>query len=129
MGLEQRVAFSEGILPRWTDVADVLERREFPVRVRMIDGELALPDDAVPESWRELRVSTPPGMVTLKRQNDGVVLATWGNADSNLKQAWNALAWALAKVGNGRIEAADGKHDSAGFHRTAELPATVKKVG
>ncbi len=127
MGLEQSVVFAKDGVPRWSDVTDLLEKCDFAVQVRMIDGELALPDDTVPSEWHELRISTPSGMITLKRQSDRVVLVAWGNADSKQKQAWNAVAWGFAEVGGGRIESPDGKHDRLAFHRSADLPSTIKK--
>jgi len=97
MGQEQRVTFAEGTLPSWNAISSLLARRGFPVQVRMIDNELALPDEVPPETWRELRLATLQGMVTLRRENHGVSLVTWGNAEAGLLQAWNALAWAWRK--------------------------------
>jgi hypothetical protein len=114
------------MFPRWTDVSDLLERHEFPVQVRMIDGELSLPDDVVPMDWRELRVSTAGGMVALKRQSECIALTIWGNADANLRQGWNALAWALAEIGQGRVESAESNLDANAFRRAAELPKALR---
>ena len=61
----------------------------------MVDGELRLPEEEVPTVWQELRVGTPQGMVTVRREPDRVRLVTWGNADAAMLQAWNALAWAF----------------------------------
>jgi hypothetical protein len=127
MGLEQSITFSQGVVPRWAEVNELLDRREFRVQVRMIDGELALPDEAVPDHWRELRVSTPSGMVTLKRQGDRVVCTAWSNADDKLKQAWNALAWSFAQVGDGRVMSPAGKYSPDEFYRVSELPNCIKK--
>jgi hypothetical protein len=126
MGLQQSVSFAQGIVPRWTDVSELLERCKFPVQVRMIDGELALPDDAVADNWRDLRVSTPLGMVTVRREGEGIIVATWSNAAADLKQAWNALAWAFAEVGDGRIDTPEGQRDRKSFHRSADLPSAMK---
>ena len=126
MGLEQTVTFARGHLPPWTEISDLLARRGFPVQVRMIDNELALPDEMPPDSWHELRLGTPQGMVTLRRDNHGIVLVTWGNADTALLQAWNALAWALAEVTGGRIQTVGGSVDAAAFRQTADLPAAIK---
>src|SRR6516225_7808573 len=73
MGMEQTVTFAEGALPPWDEVSDLLARRGFPVQVRMIDGQLVLPDERPSETWRELRLGTPQGMVTLRRENRQVV--------------------------------------------------------
>src|SRR6516225_3610696 len=86
MGLEQTVTFAEGTLPPWNQISDLLARHGFPVQVRMIDNELAFPDEVPPETWRELRLGTPQGMVTLRRESRQVAVVTWGNADAGLLQ-------------------------------------------
>jgi hypothetical protein len=121
MGLDQRVGF-RGAVPAWTAVSDLLARRNFPVQVRMIDGELALPDETPPEAWRELRVGTPQGMVTVRREKHEVVLVTWGNADAALLQAWNALTWAFAEAGSGQVLLAAGPVSAADFLAQTDLP-------
>jgi hypothetical protein len=109
MGVEQSVMFPAGSSPSWPAARDLLASRGFPVQVRMIDGELAFPDEEPPENWRELRLGTPDGMiVTVRRQGDCVVLVVWGNADAGLVRAWDALTWAFAEAGNGTIHTADG---------------------
>src|SRR5437879_28007 len=114
MGMEQAVTFPAGSLPVWSVARNLLASRGFPVHVRMIDGELAFPDEEPPESWRELRLATPNGMmITVRREPDRVVLVIWGNADAGLVQAWNALTWAFAEAGNGTIHTADGLQSAA----------------
>src|SRR5262245_24084745 len=109
MGMEQTVTFRAGSMPSWSAARDLLASRGFPVHVRMIDGELALPDEAPPQNWHELRVGTTEGMmVTIRRDGDRVVLVVWENADASLLQAWNALACAFAEAGKGTIHTADG---------------------
>ena len=123
MGMDRTVSFAGNPPPAWPAVAGLLARHGFPAEVRMIDGELALPDEAPPEAWRELRVGTPQGMVTLRREGGRVVCVTWGNADAAMLQAWNALAWALAEAGGGRVESPEGPLPAADFRRQADLPA------
>jgi hypothetical protein len=123
--MEQTVTFAEGALPPWDEVSDLLARRGFPVQVRMIDGQLVLPDERPSETWRELRLGTPQGMVTLRRENRQVVLVTWGNADAELLRARNALAWAMAEATGGRIQTPSGPLSAAEFLRTADLPAAT----
>src|SRR5437764_11060911 len=103
MGMELRVEVSAGARPLWPALAVLLAERGFPVQVRMIDGELAFPDEKPSEGWRELRLGTPQGMVTLRREPDRIAFVTWGNADRPLAQAWNALVWAYAEAGRGRV--------------------------
>src|SRR5262245_23072946 len=95
-------------VPPYAAVREVLAGRGFPVDVRMIDGELAFPGDEPPGDWRELRLGTPQGMVTVRREPGRLVFVTWGNADLPLRQAWNALAWAFAEAGGGQVETPDG---------------------
>jgi hypothetical protein len=64
----------------------------------MIDGELALPDETPPHDWREIRIGAPGGMVTLRRETDGITLVIWGNADDQLRQDWNTLAAVLREL-------------------------------
>lgn len=126
MGMEQTVTFAGGSVPAWPAVHELLHQRGFPVQVRMIDGALAFPDEAPPESWRELRLGTPQGMVTVRRQPAQVVLVTWGNADAGLRQAWNALAWAFAETGAGQIDTPQGPLTPAAFQGTADLPVGLR---
>jgi hypothetical protein len=108
MGLEQTVTFGGKPSPAWADVVGLLARHGFAVQLRMIDGELAFPDETPPEAWRELRLGTPAGMVTVRRQKGQVVLVVWGNADAGLLQDRNVLAWAFAEAAGGQILTAAG---------------------
>jgi hypothetical protein len=120
--MEQTVCWGKGRELRWKAVRELLSQRGFPIQVRMIDGQLAFPDEEPTEEWRELRLGTPHGMVTVRREPDRVVLVTWGNAEPPLIQAWNALTWAFAEAGGGRILAAGGPVSAEDFLRTADLP-------
>jgi hypothetical protein len=124
--MQQTVIFPEGKEPAWEDVAALLAQRGFPVQVRMINGELTFPEETPPATWRELRLSTPQGMVTLRREEQGLTVVTWGNSDRDLLQAWNALAWALARAGNGRVLTAAGSLSAGDFQRAAELPVALR---
>jgi hypothetical protein len=124
--MDQRVRFAGGTVPAWSAVRELLVQRGFPVDVRMIDGELSLPDEAPPDGWRELRVGTPQGMVTLRREPDAVAFVTWGNADQAMIQAWNALTWASAEAGGGRVLTTQGALSAADFRRGADLPAALR---
>ncbi len=126
MGMEQAVTFSGGVVPAWATVRGLLAECGFPVQVRMIDGELSFPDEEPPEAWRELRLGTPQGMVTVRREPDRVVAVTWGNADLALVEAWNAVAWAFAEAGGGRVLAASGPVAADEFRRAADLPAALR---
>jgi len=124
--MDQTVTFGDRQAPAWPAVRDLLARLGYPVQVRMIDGQLAFPDEEPPEAWNEIRVGAPEGMVTLRRSAAGVAFVTWGNADAGLRQAWNALAWAFAEAGGGQVQSAQGNVGAAEFRRSADLPAALR---
>lgn len=126
MGMDQAVTFAGKPVPPWPEVRDLLQQRGFSLQMRMIDGQLAFPDEEPGESWNELRLGTPEGMVTVRRTGDQIVFVIWGNADATLRQAWNALAWAYAEVGGGQILTASGPLDASAFRQSAELPAVLR---
>jgi hypothetical protein len=125
MGMEQQVEFGAAGCPAWTSVAALLAKFNFPVQVRMIDVELAFPDETPPESWRELRIGTAAGMITVRRVTEGVALVTWGNADAGMRQAWNALTWAFARSGNGKVVTVQGKLSADEYRRRESMPAEL----
>jgi hypothetical protein len=126
MGMDQTVSFTGKPTPPWPAVSDLLARHGFPVQSRMIDGQLAFPDEVPPDDWKELRVGTPQGMVTLRRGADSIVFVTWGNADAALRQAWNAVTWAFAETSAGTVDGPQGPVDANTFRRQAEMPATLR---
>jgi hypothetical protein len=132
MGMDQTVTFPGREAPAWPAVAALLAERSYPVQMRMIDGELAFPDEEPPPGWQEIRLGTPQGMVTLRRQRQGpdeaIVLVTWGNADADLRQAWNALTWACALAGAGQIHTEAGTLDAQAFAQQVELPPGFSAV-
>jgi hypothetical protein len=102
MGMEQSVRF-QSATPAWTAVRDILTARGHTFEVCMIDGQLTLPDEQQPPAtWSELRLRTPHGMITVRRQANRLVLVTWGNADARLLEQRDALAKAFAESGGGR---------------------------
>jgi len=125
MGMDQTVSFS-GLPPPWEAVRDLLARHGYPVQMRMIDGQLAFPAEGPPEGWRELRVGTPGGMVTVRREPGQWVLVVWGNADAALRQAWNGLAWALAEAGGGQVWTPEGALSALDYRRQADLPESLR---
>lgn len=120
MGMEQTVTFPAAA-PAWADVADLLARAGLAVQMRMIDGELAFPDEAPPAGWRELRIAAGGAMVTLRRGEGQVAVVAWGNAGAAQRRLYDAAAWALARAGGGRVTAADGAIDADELARRAGL--------
>src|SRR5258708_38254654 len=98
MGMSQTVECPNGV-PSWPTVRERLAARGYSAQMRMIDGQLAFPDEEPPPDWRELRISTADGMVTVRREDAGVTVVTWGNADAAMQRAWNAVAAAFAEAG------------------------------
>ncbi len=98
MGMDQKITFSPAKMPTWPALCEWMAQKNCPLQMRMIDGELAFPDETPPEIWRELRVATAAGMITLRRETDGITLVIWGNADEKLRADCNTLASALAEL-------------------------------
>ncbi|HTU20325.1 MAG TPA: hypothetical protein VMG10_19835 [Gemmataceae bacterium] len=126
MGMEQTVSFAAKSIPAYPAVRDFLAQRGFPLQMGMIDGQLAFPDELPPDSWREVRLRTPQGMVTVRRDGERLVFVTWGNADAAMLQAWNALVWAFAEVGGGRVETPEGALDARTYQERVELPVGMR---
>jgi hypothetical protein len=126
MGMDQTVTFVGKPIPSWPAVRALLQKHGYPLQMRMIDGELAFPDEEPSEAWSELRLGTPQGMVTLRRQDGQITFVTWGNADAAMRQAWNALAWAYAEIGGGQVLTPRGPLDATSFRQSAELPGALK---
>lgn len=128
MGQERIVTF-EGSPPTWESVRELLAERGFPVQVRMIDGELSFPDETPPATWQELRVGTTSGMISLRREPQRIRVITWGNADLEMLRAWNALAWACAEAGAGRVEAEQSSLSAMEFAARENLPPAWGRDG
>lgn len=129
MGMEQTVSFAGSIIPAYPAVRDLLGRHGFSLQMGMIDGQLAFPDEMPEASWRELRVRTPQGMVTVRCDGDRLVFVIWGNADAAMRQAWNALVWAFAEVGGGRVETPEGLLEARAYRERVELPGELRSEG
>jgi hypothetical protein len=123
MGMDLKVI---GEAPAWPALRDLLAGRGISVQLRMIDGQLAFPDEQPPADWKELRIGTVEGMITLRREADGIRLVIWGNADGSLCRIWNAVTWAVASLCAGRIETGSGSLALDQFARTADLPEAIR---
>lgn len=121
MGMQRTVRFDSGGVPSWDAVRSQLGRLGLAVAVKMIDGLPAFPDEVPEAGWKELRVGTPNGMVTLRADSGSMTCVVWGNAGDALHADWDALCWACAAAGAGRVESADGSHDADEFERLTGL--------
>lgn len=126
MGMEQKVSFVGKPIPAYSAVRDYLGQAGFSLQMGMIDGQLAFPDELPSENWRELRLRTPQGMVTVRREDERLVFVIWGNADAAMVQVWNALVWAFAELGGGQIETPEGRIDSHAYRERSDLPAALR---
>jgi hypothetical protein len=91
----------------------------------MVDGELTIPDDEPPAGWKEIRLGTPSGMVTLVRRGRELHVVTWGNAGDPIQRAWNAVAWAVANAAGGEILRPEGPMSPADFRASVPFPETL----
>jgi hypothetical protein len=101
----RRVGYDDGVgleivVPRdrplpLRPVLDALGAAGVPAVVAMADNALRAPGAPPPEDWRDVRLRTPAGMVTLRRQGDGIAVLVFGNADAALQAAQRAVAEAV----------------------------------
>lgn len=87
----------------------------------MIDGLPAFPDEEPPTDWRELRVGTDAGMVTIRREPARLRCVIWGNADPALASAWARVVWACAEACGGVVETESGELPADEFARASGL--------
>src|SRR5690242_7990675 len=94
MGLEEAVAKS----PAEVSLRSLLERLAsggLPTTIIMVDGALVPPSAPPPSTWREVRLRTPAGMVTLASRGGAIAVTVFGNADAALRDAQRKVAEAL----------------------------------
>jgi hypothetical protein len=90
----------EVVVPRVAAVAiaTLLERLAaagLPSTLAMVDNVLQGPGATPPPAWRDIRLRTPAGMVTLRRIPSGVAVVVFGNADGPLRAAQRTIAETL----------------------------------
>jgi hypothetical protein len=126
MGMDYSITFAGRTIPSYEAVRARLAAHGFPIEMRMMDGELAFPDELPAEGWRELRIGTPGGMVTVRREGERVSVITWGNAEGAMRQAWQAVTWAFAEAGAGVIETPAGSWSAAEFRQAVDLSPILR---
>jgi len=122
MGMDRTVRFPAGEPPAWEAIRDHLRRAGEDGALRMIDGLPAFPDETPEPGWRELRVGTAAGMVTVRRGPASLACVVWGNADDALRAAWDKVTWACAAAGAGVVETPSGPLSAAEFAASVGLP-------
>ena len=75
-----------------------LAAKGLPSTIVMVDNALHPPTAEPPVGWRDVRLKTPAGMVSLKRRDDGIALVVFGNADAALESAQQQIAEALRAI-------------------------------
>lgn len=121
MGLDRTVRFPTSETPAWPAIRAQLQRVGESGQLRMLDGLPAFPDEDPPEEWKELRVGTAAGMVTIRRGVGALQCVIWGNADAALNAAWNKVLWACGAAGAGVIETPTGALTPDEFARTEAI--------
>jgi hypothetical protein len=76
-------------------VLELLAAAGLPTTIAMVDNALVRPTAPPPAEWREVRLRTPAGMITLRRQPGGIALLVFGNADAALQAAQRQVADAV----------------------------------
>ena len=76
-------------------VLDLLAAGGLPTTIAMVDNALVRPSAPAPAEWREVRLRTPAGMITLRRQAGGIALVVFDNADATLQVAQRQVAEAV----------------------------------
>ena len=67
-----------------------------PCEIMMVDGQLVMPSMSLPDAWRELRLRSADGMVTLRRTADGAIaVLVFGNASPDLLAMRDRIAESL----------------------------------
>ena len=92
MGLDVTVARAEVSLGA---LIDRLSAAGFPSTLMMLDGQLVAPGAPPPAAFRDARLRTPGGTVTVKRAAGGYAVVVFGNADPALLAARDRVAEAL----------------------------------
>lgn len=92
MGLERLAPHPDRPLP---EIAAALAAAGVTAMVVMIDNAFVAPGRPLPEVWRDARLKTPAGTVTLARRPDGIAVVVFGNADEPLRAAQDAILRAL----------------------------------
>jgi len=121
VGMDRTIRFSSEAVPGWPAIKAQLARVGETGELRMIDGMPAFPDEEPPADWRELRVGTRAGMVSVRRGPDTLTCVVWGNADDALSAAWARAVWACAAAAGGVIETASGNVSAEQFARESDI--------
>lgn len=121
MGLDRTIHFPTGQVPSWYTIQSQLARVGEVAPIRMIDGMPAFPDEIPEEGWKELRISSAAGMITIRRRDNSIHCVIWGNAEAGLSLSWMKVTWACAAAGQGQILLPDGPVSPEEFAQSFNL--------
>ena len=93
----------EVVVPRVASVGlgtlvDRLAAAGLPCTLAMVDSVLQGPGATPPATWRDARLRTPAGVVTLRRVPSGIAVVVFGNADEPLRAAQRTIAETLLSL-------------------------------
>jgi hypothetical protein len=91
MGAESRIHPARTL----AEALAALAAAGLPIAVVMVDGALVMPTAPVPEGFRDVRLKTPAGMVTVRRHGNELALVVFGNAGPELVEIRDRIAAAL----------------------------------
>jgi hypothetical protein len=121
MGLDRTIRFSTAEVPSWEAICTQLRRVGEESQLRMIDGLPAFPDETPAPDWKELRLGSTSGMVTIRRGAGELTCMVWGNADPSLMSTLSKVCWACAAAGGGQIVTSSGLVSAEEFARSAGI--------
>jgi hypothetical protein len=96
MGMEVVVSRQQDI--DWPALLATLQANQLPALVAMIDGALQMPGAIPPSTWRDVRLRTPAGTITLVRKPAGIAVVVFSNADEASLTAQRVIADALRET-------------------------------
>jgi hypothetical protein len=94
MGMSKLVP-ARGV-PPLAQLLDELSQANLPSTILMVDNQLVSPKVPPPSTWRDVRLKTPAGTVTLKRDASGITVTIFGNADPALVAAQDTIVRLLS---------------------------------
>jgi len=85
-------------MPSLAALLERLAAAGLPTSLLMVDNSLVSSKVPPPSTWRDARLKTAAGTVTLKREAAGISVTVFGNADEALQAAQSLIAQILAQI-------------------------------
>lgn len=93
MGLEIAVAKEVRTL---SEILGMMVQSGQDIEIIMMDGALVAPESTLPVAWRDVRLRTPEGTITVTRRGAGLAVVVFGNADQKLIDVQKRIASLLS---------------------------------